>query len=333
MTDDVGASPARPPRLLVISTQGLKRFVPALGAMGAIRAHHRDAHIVLLTHRTTSAFAGTAPYFDEIWVDPTDGVLRGIGDLRRAWALRAQLTADSFDCVYDLDGTAHTARLFWLMHGRRALPLNREAIAWSGVIPGTALSYDDPRQRAMHLVDRWAAQLKIAGIGAVLRPDMSWVARHVQSFTVPFRMTAPFVMIAAAPGPGQPWSPERTGELARVLAGEGQIPVLMGPDVPPDVWPAVAEACPSAVDLTGRATVNEMVFLAWAATAAVGPDNGVMHLTAAAGCPTVVLYDNASDPALVGQRGNKVTLLRRPRLADIPVGEVAAAIRRMPAHR
>lgn len=202
MIDAAVESPARKPRLLVISTQGLKRFVPALGAMGAIRANHRNAHIVLLTDRTTSALAGTAPYFDEIWVDPTDGVLRGIGDLRRLWELRARLRTDGFDLIFDLDGTAHTTRLFWLMYGRRALPLNREGIAWSGVIPGTALSYVDPRQSAMHLVDRWAAQLKIAGIGAVLRPDMSWVARQVQSFTVPFRMTEPFVMITGAPGPG-----------------------------------------------------------------------------------------------------------------------------------
>ena len=63
----------------------------------------------------------------------------------------------------------------------------------------------------------------------------------------------------------------------------------------------------------------------------MGPDNGVMHLTAAAGCPTVVLYNGASDPALVGQRGNKVTLLRRPHLGDIPVGEVAAAARKTAA--
>ncbi len=286
MNDDGAAGAARTPRLLVISTQGLKRFVPALGATGALRAHHRDAHITLLTDRTTSAFAGTAPYFDDIWIDPTDGVLNGIGDLRRLWDLRAQLPADNFDIVYDLDGTAHTRRLFWLMHGRRALPLNRASIAWSGVIPGTALSYNDPRQGAMHLVDRWAAQLKIAGIGAVLRPDMSWVARQVQAFTVPFRMTEPFVMISGAPGPGAAWSAERTGELARVLASEGQTPVLMGPDVPPDIWPAVAEVCPSAVDL-----------------------------------------------ALVGQRGSKVTILRRPRLADIPVGEVVTALRRIPARR
>lgn len=334
-TKSENASPQKP-RLLVISTQGLKRFVPALGVMGSIRAYHRDAHIVLLTARATTAFADTAPYFDEIWTDETDGGLRNIGDLARLWALRAKLIEKPFDRVYDLDANAHSWRLFWLMHGRGALAAHRAGIAWSGAIAGTALAYEDPRRDAMHLMDRWAAQLRVAGLPAILRPDMSWVARQVQSFTVPFSMTAPFVMIAAAPGPvardRTGWAPEHYGELADALAAEGQIPVLMGPDVPAEVAAAVA-LCPTAVDLTGRATVNEMVFLAWAATAAVGPDNGIMHLTAAAGCPTVVLYDGASDPALVGQRGSKVTILRRPHLADIPVGEVTAAIRRISAVR
>lgn len=329
MSSDVAVELPQKPRLLIICTEGLKRFVPALGAMGGLRAAHRDAHITLLTARTTSAFAATAPYFDEIWTDDSDGKFAGIGHLRRLWALRAKLIAGAFDRIYDLDGSAHTHRLFWLMYGRRALPLNRRDIAWSGVIPGTTLSHEDPRRAAMHLVDRWAAQLKIAGLAAILRPDMSWVARQVTSFTVPFRMTEPFVMIAAAPGPGKAWAAERYGELARALADDGQTPVLMGPDVPAEICRTVAEMCPGAVDLTGRATVNEMVFLAWAATAAVGPDNGVMHLSAAAGCPTVVLFDGASDPALVGQRGNKVVILRRPQLADIPVGEVTAAIRRI----
>ena len=316
------AAPAAKPRILVISAQGLVRFVPALGALGAIRATHREAHIVLLTAPSTSAFAATAPYFDEIWTDDTGGAL----DLRRLWALRARLKAAAFERVYDLDATPHSRRLFWLMYGRRALPLHRADIPWSGTIPGTALSYGDPRRNAMHLVDRWAAQLKIAGIGAVLRPDLSWVARQVESFTLPFRMTAPFVLISATPGPGTPWPAERYSELARALAMNGQIPVLVGPGVPPEISTTVVEFCPSAVDLSARATVSETVFLAWAATGATGPDNGVMHLTAAAGCHTVVLYNAASDPALVGQRGTHVSILRRKQLSEIPLGEIVAIL-------
>ena len=310
------------PRILVISTSGLERFVPALGAMGAIRACHPEAQIILLTTRATSAFALTAPYFDDVWIDETNGEVNP-GCL---WTLGKRLKDAGFVRVYDLEDSAHSRRLFWVMYGHRALPFYRRGIAWSGTIPGTHLSHDDPRRAAMHLVDRWAAQLKIADIGAILRPDLSWVARQVQSFNVPFSMTEPFVLISATPGPGAPWSAERYGELARALALSGQIPVLVGSDTPREVCEAVTDFCPTAVDLTGRATVNELVFLAWAATAATGPDNGVMHLTAAAGCRTVVLYNGASDPALVGQRGPKLAILRRPRLSEIPVGEVIATL-------
>ena len=212
------------------------------------------------------------------------------------------------------------------MYGARALPFKRGDIPWSGTIPGTALAHDDSHRAAMHLVDRWAAQLKIAGIGAILRPDLSWVARQVESFTLPFSMTAPFVLLSATPGPGAPWPAERYGELARALAISGQIPVVVGAGVPREVATTIAEFCPSAVDLSARATVNEMVFLAWAATGATGPDNGITHLTAAAGCHTVVLYNSASDPALVGQRGNRVSILRRRTLAEIPVGEIVAML-------
>ena len=319
MTTGPEITPARP-RILVICAAGLERFVPALGAMGAIRAHHEGSEIILLAARAASAFAATAPYFDDVWIDETDGRL----SIQPLLALRRRLRAQTFDRVYDLDGTPASRRIFWLLYGRRGL--SKPTLPWSGDIAGTALAYTDPRRAAMHTVDRWAAQLKVAGIGAVLRPDLSWVARQVTSFAVPFRMADPFVLLAPSPGPGESWPASRWGELAADLHAGRQVPVVIGANVPGEIVRTIGEFCPNAIDLSGRATVNEMVFLAWAANAAVGADNGVMHLTAAAGCRTLVLYDGASDPALVGQRGNRVSILRRPRLAEIPVGEVLIAL-------
>ena len=43
-----------------------------------------------------------------------------------------------------------------------------------------------------------------------------------------------------------------------------------------------------------------------------------------AGCLGVVLNSAESDPALCAQRGPAVTILRRGRLADLPVDEVIA---------
>jgi hypothetical protein len=50
-----------------------------------------------------------------------------------------------------------------------------------------------------------------------------------------------------------------------------------------------------------------------------------MHLIAAAGCPAVVLFSAASDPALCGQRG-RVAILRRDDLADLALEPVLAAL-------
>jgi len=54
----------------------------------------------------------------------------------------------------------------------------------------------------------------------------------------------------------------------------------------------------------------------------VGNDTGPMHLLAAAGCPAVVLFSRASDPALCAPRGPCVRVLRRPDLADLDVTAV-----------
>lgn len=312
-------------RILVIATGGLARFVPALGVMASIRASHPGVTIILLTGPETAAFASTVPYFDDVWTDETAAGW----DVPHILNLRRRLRGAPFDRVYDLDGDNHSFFLFRLMHG--LLRQERAAISWSGVIPGTQLAHTDPRRAAMHLGDRWAAQLKVAGIPATLRPDLSWVARYVKSFTLPFRMTEPFVIVAATPGAGTPWTPAQYGALAAALAAEGQRPVLVDLKPRPEVAEAMADHNPAFIDLSGKGSLNELILLAWAATAAVGPDNGIMHLTSVAGCRSVVLYDQASDPALVGQRGTTVTILRRPRLADIPAAEIIAAIKGQPA--
>ncbi len=311
-------------RVLVIAAAGLARFVPALGTLAAIRASHHGSVIVLLTAPDLVDFAATAPYFDEVWGDST----LGSRDIRTFLSLRRRLRESHFDRIYDLDATAHTRRLFWLLYGLDGLPFRRAALPWSGAIPGTALCHADLRRDAMHMVDRWAAQLRIAGISGVLRSDMSWVARQVKSFNVPFRMAEPFILVSLDPGPAGSWPADHYGELARMVAAEGKVPVLVGTNPRPELAPAIAREAPSTVDLTAKAAITDLVILAWAAAAAVGPDSGVLHLTAAAGCRSVVLFDGSSDPALVGQRGDKVIVLRRPHLTDIPVGEVIAALHR-----
>jgi len=65
--------------------------------------------------------------------------------------------------------------------------------------------------------------------------------------------------------------------------------------------------------------------LAARATVAIGNDTGPMHLIAAAGAPTLVLFSSASDPKLCGPRGH-VAVLQADKLDDLAVEEVARAV-------
>jgi ADP-heptose:LPS heptosyltransferase len=312
--------PAAP--ILVILTSDLSRLIPALGAVAAIRAWHTDAHIVALTAPDTAEFVRTSPYATEVWTDPT----LHSRDIRAWRDLRARLRSLKWSRIYDLDANRHSGHLFWLTYGRRALRAARAVLPWSGIIPGTALAWEDPQRTRMHVRDQWAQQLRAAGIPVIPPTDFSWVARKVTAFNVPFRMNEPYLLIAPDPGPGGHWP--RFADFARQAADEGRVLVAVGV-TPAEDMATLKEACPTLIDLVGKTTVNELVFLAWAAAGAVGADNGVMHLAANAGCRSVVLYDDRSDPALVGQRGPKVTILRRPHLGSISSPEVLAALRRL----
>ncbi len=78
-------------------------------------------------------------------------------------------------------------------------------------------------------------------------------------------------------------------------------------------------------DLTGRTDFAQIAVLGARATLAVGNDTGPMHLIAAAGAPTLVLFSAASDPALCGPRGH-VAVLQSKNLADLPASQVISAV-------
>ena len=82
----------------------------------------------------------------------------------------------------------------------------------------------------------------------------------------------------------------------------------------------------SARNLAGLTSLEDIAALARSAQCALGNDTGPMHLSAVAGCKSVVLYSAESDPALCAQRGPDVEIVRRDSLADLSVDEVWAAL-------
>ena len=302
------------PAILVIKLGALGDVVQALGPFAAIRRHHADARITLLTTRPFVALARASGCFDDIWTDDRPRLAQVGGWL----ALRRRLRGGDFRRVYDLQTSQRSSRYFRLFWPG---PYPE----WSGIARGASHRHANPARDAMHTLERQAEQLRIAGIDAVPPPELEWADGDIDRFGI----GGPFVLLApggAAHRPEKRWPADRFTALAARLAAAGRRPVLVGAGDEAPLHAAIRAEVPRALSLAGATSLLELAALARRADAAVGNDTGPMHLAAVAGCPSVVLYSHASDPALCAQRGPKVAILRAPSTTDIPVDRVSAAL-------
>ncbi len=298
-------------RILVIKLGALGDLVQAFAPFAAIRAHHPGDHITLLTTAPFVGLSSASPWFDAVTVDarPAPWNLRG---LRR---LRAQLSG--FDFVYDLQTSARSSRY------RR---LAGDA-GWSGIAPGASHPDADPDRDRLHTRIRQAGQLAQAGIASVGTPDLSWLASYGPR--LPGRL-ALLVPGASPKHPQKRWPAERFGALATGLARDGFVPVIAGAAADRPLAAIIRRCCPPAHDLTGATSLLELGGLAGRASLAIGNDTGPMHLAAAMGCPSLVLFSAHSDPALtapVGATPDQVALLRVRDLSGLALDTVTARLR------
>jgi len=308
-------------RILVIKLSALGDFVLALAAMKKIRQAHPKAHISLLTTPPFEGLAKASPYFNAVF---TDGRPEGFAH----WiALRNRLRAAGYARVYDLQTSAHSNRIFQI--------LRPNPPAWSGVAFGCSLPHSNPLRNQMHTLERQADQLMYAGIwpdaptepGGAPAPDLSWVLALAEGARPPALgvKAKPYVMFVpggSAHRPEKRWPVDRYGELARILYSRGLDIVIIGGPQESALAQSIQRQVPRARDLTGRTDFASIAVLGAKAALAIGNDTGPLHLAAAGGAPTVVLFSSASDPQLSAPRG-KVAVLQAAKLSELAVAKVA----------
>jgi len=302
--------PAAAQSILVIKLAALGDFIQALGPLAAIRRHHSDAKITLLTTAPFRALAQASGYVDEVWCDGRPSILA----VSEWLALRSRLRSGGFDRVYDLqtsDRSSHYFRLFW----------PGPAPEWSGIARGCSHPHTNPARDLMHTTERQREQLAMAGIEDVPVADVSWAEANVTRFDLAEKF-ALIVPGGALHRPAKRWPVENFAALAVRLSDRGLQPVLLGGEGEAGTFAPIMAACPEAVYLAGQTDLFDLAELGRRAALAVGNDTGPMHMIAATGCKSLVLYSDASDPALCAQRGERVAILHREYLEDLKVDEV-----------
>jgi ADP-heptose:LPS heptosyltransferase len=310
--------------VLVIKLSALGDFVMAFPAFARIRAAHPDAKITLLTTAPFETLARLSPYFDAV---ETDGRPAGPGDWVR---LITRLRQAKFDRVYDLQGNDRTNLLFQALRPRPPV--------WSGVAVGCALPHRNPARGAMHPLERQAQQLEQAGIWpdaptaplSAPPPDISWILQRAltkaRPGAKPARPAALLIPGSSANHPEKRWPVESYGRLAERLEGAGFDVLVVGGLQEGVLARGIQRQAPRARDLTGRTDFAQIAALGARAAVAIGNDTGPMHLIAAAGAPSIVLFSSASSPELSAPRGH-VTVFQAPDLKDVLVETVFAAAR------
>jgi len=297
-------------RVLVIKLAALGDFVQAFGPFAAIRAHHPDAEITLLTTAPYGELARRSPWFDRVWEDGRPGST----DLRGLLGLGRRLRGAGFDRVYDLQTSGRSSRYRWLVGGRAE---------WSGIARGASHPHANPGRDRMHTVERQREQLKMAGISAFPAPDLSWLEGESAGVALPPR----FALLVPGASPSRPG--KRWPHFPALAAGLGMPVVVAGGADEAGLAAAILAAAPGGVDLTGRTSLFALAGVARRAVVAVGNDTGPVHLAAAAGCPVVAIFGGESDPALCAPRGRAVAVLRRDPIGAIAPEEVAESVGRL----
>ncbi len=295
-------------RILVIKLGALGDFLQAAGPFAAIRAHHPDARITLLTTQPFADFAAASPWFDEVWTDVRPKLRQFIKWMR----LRGQLNSGRFDRVYDLQ-TSDRSSGYYRLFGKKP--------EWSGIAWSCSHPHANPQRDLMHTMERQAEQLQMAGIDAVPAPNFSWVDTRTERFGLAERhaLLAP---AGALHRPEKRWPRDRFAELANWLLDRRVQPVLLGTASEVRFLDEIVFEAPGSRSLAGETSLADLIALGRGALAAIGNDTGPMHAAAMVGCPTVVVYSKDSDPALCAQRGPYVSILRRDDLETLELADV-----------
>lgn len=304
--------PPNKENILIIKLGALGDFIQALGPMQAIRAHHPDAHITLLTTQPFVALAEKSGHCDEIWIDERPKFY----ELSKCRALKKRLNEQQFSRVYDLQNNDRTSFYFKLFKPKPE---------WSGVAKGASHRNKEKERTAGQAFDGHKMTLKIAGIDTVEIDTLNWIQADLSKFTLQDN----YALIISGSAPQHPykrWPVMGYAAICNELFARKIQPILIGTDTEKEITAQIKKQCPTCLDLTGQTSLDQIAVLSRNALFALGNDTGPMHLIAPTGCPSIILFSKHSDPVRHAPKGRRVKTLKVDNLNELSVPMVQAAI-------
>ena len=166
--------------ILVIKHGALGDFILSLGPFKAIRNHHLNDNIVLLTTSPYKGFAEESKYFNEVIIDDRFSFL----NLKAIIRLYKLLKKKNFFRVYDLQTSQRSSFYYNFFRIKKDME-------WSGTAYGCSHPDNNSDRNKIHTIERHKIQLDKIGIKNIKLSDLSWVKS-----TNNFKIRKPYVLIS-----------------------------------------------------------------------------------------------------------------------------------------
>lgn len=261
--------------IAIVRTDRLGDMILTLPMIGAIRAVHPQARIVICCRR----------YLEPV-VARTDGIDRIVYVDDAPDALRMALREEHVDVIFH--PRPHASEVWTSVRARIPRRVGT-AFRWYSFLFTTRVR--DHRRDAAHHEAEYNVRMVEAAFG---RPSLPTAlprlhtSHHETSFGMDGRY---FIVHPGSGGSARDWPAERFGETARVLADRtGWTPVITGISTEASLCAKVLAACPTAVSMCGKCTLEETMDIVAKAEVVIANSTGLLHIAAAYGRPVVGLY-------------------------------------------
>lgn len=316
-----------PERILIVRLGAIGDVVNALVVATAIKAARPSTRIGWAVHELALPLVACHPDVDSVHLWRRDGGLAGFQEFLRG------VRAERYGLVIDLQRILKSALVAKLTRAGRVLGFDRaraKELSWIWTrerIP--------PGRQDAHMVVQYLEFVRYLGLplhGVVHRfPESPEAEARALELLAPLD-AAPVVLNLGASKPGNRWPAERFGQLARRIAGELRLPVVLagGPGDVALAAEAQAACGGDALDLVGRTDLLELAEVLRRARHVVSCDTGPMHLAAAVQTPVLALFGPAN-PSRTGPWGERHRVVRAPgvpgRMEELGVDLVFEALR------
>lgn len=278
--------------ILIRSTNWIGDAIMTLPAVRSIRKNYQEARITVLAQPWVADIFAADPHIDGVIHYEKKGRHRGIPGMLR---LARELELHRFDAAILLQNAFEAALIARLARIPVVAGYSRDGRRPLLTHPVT-LTDSIRRVHQVHYYQNVVRQLGLTpGPDALYLPltenDRGWARAWIARKRRPCIGLNP----GAAYGPAKRWPAERYGRLAGKLVADGVGDILVfGTDQDSGAVGVIQEACPEAVDLTGKTTLGQAMALIAELDVFVTNDSGLMHVGAAAGTPLVAVFGSTS---------------------------------------